>query len=79
MLVRAFMPALFENIFFLLSFVLAVGITVFVVLGIYTCVLTDCSDLKSYSFKYRKRARGVTGVSQNSETHPVFATRGYLY
>lgn len=56
---HAFMPALFEDIFSLLSFVLAVGIIVFVVLGIHTCILTDCSDLKSYSFKYRVRARGV--------------------
>lgn len=66
---RAFMPALFENIFSLLLFVLAVDVIVFVVLGIHTCVLTDCSDLKSYSFKYRVRARGVTRASPNSETN----------
>lgn len=49
-----------SRIFFsLLSFALTVGIIVFVVLGIHTCVLTDCSDLKSYSFKYRVRACGV--------------------
>lgn len=66
---RASMPALFENIFFsLLSLVLTLDIIVFVVLGIDTCVLTDCSDLKSYSLKYRIRACNIMRVSSNSET-----------
>jgi len=77
------MPALFEDIFSLLSFVLAVGIIVFVILGIYTCVLTDCSDLKSYSFKYqRTRAWRNIAFRSNSKTRPVLAEvliREYYY